>query len=283
MKINAYAKINLTLDITGRREDGYHLLDTVMHSISLCDTVEITRSRESGVRLRCDREYLPTDTKNTAYRAAVLFLEHCGLQNEGIELALEKKIPSRAGMGGGSADAAAVLHGLNRMFSVGLPTAQLEQLGAKIGADVPFCVRGGACRCTGIGELLQPVPPLPDCFIAVCKPPAGVSTPRAYAIIDSYPFVTSCATERMVRALDEGNLRSIGAGFSNRFDETMRLMQVKNIKRTMLSSGAFGAIMTGSGSAVYGIFDKESAARACLDLLRHKGECFLCRPISKTE
>lgn len=280
MKVNAYAKINLTLDVTGKRDDGFHLLDTIMHSISLCDVIEITHTDIPGVHLKCNREYLPTDTKNTAYRAAALFLEHCGLQNEGIELSLEKNIPSRAGMGGGSADAAAVLHGLNKMFNASLSSRVLQQLGAKIGADVPFCVRGGACRCTGIGELLQPVAPLPDCFIAVCKPPAGISTPRAYALLDSYPLVNSRATDRMEQALASGNLRDIGACLSNRFDDTMKLMQVKSIEKTMLSAGAFGAMMTGSGSAVYGIFEKEAAARACLDLLERKGECFLCTPIS---
>lgn len=278
MKVNAYAKINLTLDVTGRREDGYHLLDTIMQSISLCDTIEINRTSNRDVRLACDREYLPTDAKNTACHAAELFLSHCGLEGEGIEILLEKKIPSRAGMGGGSADAAAVLRGLNEMFEKNLTDEQLEVLGAKIGADVPFCVRGGTCRCTGIGEILQPVTTLPPCKIVVCKPPAGMSTPRAYALLDSYPLTHAYATPRMLSALESGDLRKIGASLGNRFDETMKLMQVKVIEKAMLSSGACGAMMTGSGSAVYGIFDDEAAAAACAALLADKGECFITEP-----
>lgn len=279
MKVNAYAKINLTLDITGRREDGYHLLDTIMQSVSLCDTIEINRTTEQGVRLACDKEYLPTDAKNTACLAAELFLNHCGLKNEGIEILLEKKIPSRAGMGGGSADAAAVLRGLNEMFEQNLPDEELEKMGAKIGADVPFCVRGGTCRCTGIGEILQPVTPMPNCEIVICKPPAGMSTPRAYALLDSYPLTHAYSTPKMLSALESGDLRQIGASLGNRFDETMKLMQVKVIEKAMMSSGACGAMMTGSGSAVFGIFDDKKAATACADMLTDKGECFVVNPI----
>lgn len=279
MKINAYAKINLTLDITGRREDGYHLLDTVMQTVSLCDTIEINRTGKQGVRLLCDREYLPTDAKNTACRAAMLFLSHCGLENEGVEIHLEKRIPSRAGMGGGSADAAAVLRGLNEMFETNLPDEALEALGAQIGADVPFCVRGGTCRCTGIGEILQPITPMPQCKILICKPPVGMSTPRAYALLDSYPMTHQFATPKMLAALKSGSLRQIGASLGNRFDETMKLMQVKAIKKTMMSSGACGAMMTGSGSAVYGIFEDEAAAATCAELLADNGECFITEPV----
>lgn len=280
MIYKAYAKINLTLDVTGKREDGFHTLDTIMQSVSLYDEVELVRSEGAGVRLRCDREYLPVDTKNTAYRAATLFLEHCGLTGEGVEIALRKAIPSRAGMGGGSADAAAVLRGLDDMFETKLGLPVLMELGAKVGADVPFCVHGGACRCTGAGEIVEPVSALPDCFLVICKPPAGMSTPRAYALIDRYPLARTQATPRMLKALETGDLRLIGRQLSNRFDETMKLMQVKHIKKTMLSAGAFGAMMTGSGSAVYGIFDGLQKAENCKELLEGKGEIFLTRPCS---
>ncbi len=280
MKIKAYGKINLTLDITGKRKDGYHTLDTVMQSVSLYDEVEITRSAEPGVRLRCDREYLPVNEKNTAYRAADLFLSHCGLQGkEGVELSIRKALPSRAGMGGGSADAAAVLRGLNQLYGAGLDDAHLMELGSQIGADVPFCIHGGTCRCTGIGELLEPAPQLPDCFLVICKPPAGISTPRAYALLDQYPSTRVRATPKMLEALAAGDLRLIGKCLSNRFEETMRLMQVKAIKKSMLSAGAFGSEMTGSGSAVFGIFDTEERAKNCLALLAEKGDAFLARPM----
>lgn len=283
MKIKAYAKINLSLDITGKREDGFHTLDTVMQSVSVCDEVEINRVEEPGVRLRCSKEYLPVDEKNTAYRAAQLFLRRCGLEGEGVELSIRKTIPSRAGMGGGSADAAAVLLGLNQLYGAGLDLAGLVSLGVQVGADVPFCIRGGACRCTGVGEILEPAPSLPDCFLVICKPPAGMSTPRAYALVDRYPLPRVQNTPKLLRALESGDLRRIGKSLSNRFDETMRLMQVKNIKRAMLSAGAFGAMMTGSGSAVYSIFDAEEKARNCVLLLEDKGKTFLARPLAGYE
>lgn len=278
MLLKAYAKINLTLDVTGKREDGFHTLDTVMHSVSLYDRVELTRRKEPGVRLRTNRDYLPVNEKNTAYRAARLFLDRCGLAEEGVEIALHKAIPSRAGMGGGSADAAAVLRGLNEMFSAGLSTTRLMELGERIGADVPFCVYGGCCRCEGVGERLTELPLLPDCFLVICQPPVGMSTPRAYALIDRYPPARRRATPRMIQALERGDLRQIGKGLANRFDETMRLRQVLEIKGLMSSAGALGAMMTGSGSAVYGIFDREQNANSCAQLLESSGEVFVVRP-----
>ncbi len=278
MKLKAYGKINLTLDVTGKREDGFHLLDTVMQSVSVWDEVELTPGGEPGIRLRCDRGYLPTDTKNTAYRAAALFFQHCGIKGEGLTISLRKHIPTRAGMGGGSADAAAVLFGLDRLYETRLGLPVLLELGGQIGADVPFCIHGGTCRCTGLGEKLEPVPPLPDCFLVICKPPAGMSTPRAYALLDQYPLSQAQATPRLVEALEAGDLRQTGRALSNRFDETMKLSQVRAIKRLMLSAGALGAMMTGSGSAVYGIFDRVEKAKNCMRLLERKGEVFLSRP-----
>ncbi len=280
IKVKAYAKINLTLDVTGKREDGYHTLDSVMHSVSLCDELTLSRAGSPGVRIRCSRDFLPVDMKNTAYRAALLFLEHCGLEGEGIEISIQKSIPTRAGMGGGSADAAAVLLGMDKLYGTGLERSALMKLGEQIGADVPFCVHGGACRCTGVGEIVEPVPAMPDCFLVLCKPPAGMSTPRAYALIDRYPPAHTQATPRMLRALEAGDLRQVGKSLSNRFDETMKLMQVKQVKKAMLSAGAFGSMMTGSGSAVYGIFDTEQKARNCMALLEGKGTVFLAKPLA---
>lgn len=279
MKLKAYAKINLTLDVTGRREDGYHTLDTVMQTISVWDEVEIKKINKPGIRLFCNREYLPVDTKNTAFRAAQYFFEHCGITGQGLAINIRKYVPSRAGMGGGSADAAAVLHGLNQMFKTNLPLETLVTLGARVGADVPFCVVGGTCRCQGIGEQVQKVSPLPDCWLVVCKPPAGMSTPRAYALIDQFPISRTQATEKMVSLLSGGDLRRIGEAVANRFDETMKLQQVREIKRVMQNAGAFGSSMTGSGSAVFGIFDSEATARECMQQLEGKGRLYLARPL----
>lgn len=279
MKLKAFAKINLTLDVTGRREDGYHTLDTVMQTVSVWDEIEIKKINKPGIRLFCNREYLPVDTKNTAFRAAQYFFQHCNIVGQGLSISIRKYVPSRAGMGGGSADAAAVLHGLNRMFRTNLPLNTLVELGAKVGADVPFCVVGGTCRCQGIGEQVEKVSAFPDCWLVLCKPPAGMSTPRAYALIDQFPISRAPATEKMVALLQGGDLRRIGEGVANRFDETMKLAQVREIKRIMLGAGAFGASMTGSGSAVFGIFDTEESARACMQQLEGQGRLYLAQPL----
>lgn len=279
MQINAYAKINLSLDITGRREDGFHTLDTVMQTVSLCDRITLTPVSEPGVRLRTNLRYLPINEKNTAYRAAKLFFAQCGKEDAGLEIKIEKKVPSRAGLGGGSADAAAVLRGLNELYGARLGPQALLELGAKIGSDVPFCLHGGACRCTGVGELLEPVTPLPECFLVICKPPAGMSTPRAYALLDQSPPSRTQGTPKMIEALESGDLRRIGRALSNRFDDAMRLMQVREIKRVMTSAGAAGALMTGSGSAVFGLFPSSMSAENCAGLLAEKGEVFLAQPV----
>ena len=278
MKVKAFGKINLTLDVVGRRRDGYHLLDTVMQTVSIWDELEIQIGGERGVRLECNRESLPLDSKNTVYRAAKFFLEDQGLVNEGLTIYIHKFIPSRSGMGGGSADAAAVLRGLNEMYGAGLSYEKLMELGAKVGADVPFCVTGGAARCTGTGTEVSPAPMMPECWLVVCKPPAGMSTPRAYALLDQYPLSSTQATPRMMDALEAGNLRRVAKGLANRFDETIRMAQVRGVKRAMLGIGALGAMMTGSGSGVYGIFETEQQAKAAMKGLEGLGKVFLVRP-----
>ncbi len=283
MKIRAYAKVNLTLDVTGRREDGLHTLDTVMQSVALWDEIEIIPGGLPGIRVQCSRDYIPVDNGNTAYRAAQYFFRKIGLQNEGLSIAINKRIPSRAGMGGGSTDAAAVLRALNNIYGANLPLETLWELATRVGADVPFCIKGGTCRCTGIGEIIEPVAELPNCFFVICKPPAGMSTLRAYALLDQYPMSRNYGTQRMVDALEKGNLPKISQCLNNRFEETLRLVQVRDIKKSLLGAGALGAIMTGSGSAVYGIFDTEAAARNAAQLLVSKGKVYVTRPLRSCE
>lgn len=283
MKVRAYAKINLSLDVTGRREDGLHTLDTVMQSVALWDEIELTPGGIPGIRLQCSRDYLPTDNANTAYRAARYFFQKIGLQNEGLSIAIRKRIPSRAGMGGGSTDAAAVLRALNRIYGANLPVETLRELATRVGADVPFCLEGGTCRCTGIGEVMEPVAEIPNCFLVVCKPPAGMSTLRAYALLDQYPMTRDYGTPKMVEALEKGDLRKVGQALSNRFDQTLRLMQVREIKKALLAAGALGAMMTGSGSAVFGIFETEQAAKNAALLMVDKGKVYVTRPLRSHE
>lgn len=280
MIIKAPAKINLTLDITGKLENGYHTIDSIMQTVSLYDEVELEKTNDGKVSLQCNKSYLPLNEKNTAYRAARFFLEHTGIQS-GLRIHIRKIIPGRAGMGGGSADAAAVLKGMNGLFETGLDTAQLARIGAKVGADVPFCVIGGTCRCSGIGEVTESVSPMPDCTIVVCKPPAGMSTPRAYALVDKFPGQSNMATPRMLTALKNGSLRSISAAVHNRFDEVMKLYPVRMIKKQMLGTGALAAMMTGSGSAVFGIFESPKAAKACAAGLQEQGKVYTVSPVQE--
>lgn len=278
MKVKAYGKINLTLDVVGRRSDGYHLLDTVMQTISIWDELEIQHSHQPGVHVQCNRESIPTDSKNTVFRAVKFFLEELGLKNEGVYVFIKKYIPSRSGMGGGSADAAAALRGLNELYKAGLATDKLMELGERVGADVPFCVAGGAARCTGTGAVVEPIGPMPDCWILVCKPPTGMSTPRAYSLLDQYPLSSTQATPRMLEAMAAGNLKRIGKCVANRFDETIRMAPVRALKRAMLDAGALGSMMTGSGSSVYGIFEREQQAREAMEQLAGMGKLFLTQP-----
>jgi len=186
-------------------------------------------------------------------------------------------------MGGGSTDAAAVLRALNNIYGANFPLETLWELATRVGADVPFCIKGGTCRCTGIGEIIEPIAELPNCFFVICKPPAGMSTLRAYALLDQYPMSRNYGTQRMVDALEKGNLSKIGQCLQNRFEETLRLVQVRDIKKSLLGAGALGAVMTGSGSAVYGIFGSEPAARNAAQLLTSKGKVYVTRPLRSCE
>lgn len=280
IKLKAYAKINLTLDITGKRSDGYHTIESVMQTISLCDEVRINENFMGKINVNSNSEFLPTDENNTAFKAAKVFLNYTDIRGKNVDIYIDKKIPSRAGMGGGSADAAAVLWGMNDLFSANLSMQELMLLGAKVGADVPFCLAGGTCHCKGIGEQITRADPMPDCFILICKPPAGVSTPRAYANVDKHPFTSAVATPKMLNALRTGQIQNVASALSNRFDEVLRISQVQNIKKTMRVCGAINAMMTGSGSAVYGIFDSQDRARECAEKLKDSGELFLAKPVN---
>ena len=275
--LEAPAKINLTLDILSRRADGYHDLRMVMQSVSLGDTVTVTETGD-GFALLAEGIALPAGKVTLEQRAAESFFRYLGRPMPGLEVRLRKRVPAYAGLGGGSADVAAVLRCLRALYAPELPRSALEEIGLAVGSDVPFCVHGGTCRCTGIGEVVEPVAPMPHCYLAICKPPAGMSTPRAYALLDDYPQTRNFGTPRMLSALEKGDLGRVAATLSNRFDETMRLTQVRQIKRMMLAAGALGAMMTGSGSAVYGLFDTKEKAENCLGVLEGRGKLYLCSP-----
>lgn len=277
--VTAPAKLNLTLDILGRRPDGYHEIATVMQSVDLADTVTLTANDSGRLSLAVRGATLPLDNQNTAWTAAKLFLQHIGQPRVGLHVLLDKRVPMQAGMGGGSADAAGVLVGLNALTGAGLSMEELCALGARVGADVPFCIAGGTAFATGIGTTLAPYPPMPDCAIVLAKPPVGVSTGAAYAAIDSAPMLYRPDNDGMRRALEQGRLPRIGQLLCNVFEHALALPQVEQLEAAMRTFSPLGCCMTGSGSVVFALFDEDAVAARCAEALQKTdAEVFLCRP-----
>lgn len=265
------AKINLFLEITGRREDGYHTLDTLMHTVSLADTLAIdVRRGEGNIRLTSNGGTpIPTDEKNIAYRAAQKYMSAFDIKGYDISIVIDKKIPVSAGLGGGSTDGAGVLRALEDMFKIG-DKETLDNIALSIGADVPFCMYGGCMRAKGIGEILSPASEIPkDMFIVVAKGKEGVNTAKAYADIDKLPHYTPKSADEMIERIENGN-RSFTKLLFNRFEDSVisEVPEIRSIKEELLKFGALSALMSGSGSAVYAFFeDKKNASAACERLM----------------
>lgn len=274
----AYAKLNLSLDITGKRDDGYHELIMIMQSVTLSDNVALALLPSSeGVQSHSNLRYIPNDERNLAVKAAHAFFRETGIQS-GVSINIKKNIPVGSGMAGGSTDAAAVLRGLNRMFSYRLNRKELEELGATIGSDVPFCIAGGTQLATGRGEILQDLPPLPDCSIVICKPSFSISTPELYRQIDGTEIAHHPNTEVLKQALEDQDLKSLAENMYNVFEETPleQFHTVRQIRNDLMNHGALGSMMTGSGSAVFGIYDdQEKAEQAQAELKKLHRFCFL--------
>ena len=265
----AYAKLNLTLDILGRRGDGYHEMKMVMQTVSLCDDVTVTL-RGSGVSCRVAGAALPCDERNLAVKAARAFCEAFGCQG-GIDIALVKRIPSEAGMAGGSADAAAVLRALRALVSPSLSDEALEAVGARVGSDVPFCVRGGTQLAGGRGERLTVLSPAPRLHAAVCKPDFPISTPALFARVDGVTLTDRPDTGAMLAAIAAGDADALCANVRNVFEQALDDAQhthIDEIKRELLAHGAMAAAMTGSGSAVFGLFPDEASCRAACEAVQ---------------
>ncbi len=279
LSLFAPAKLNLSLDILGKREDGYHLLRMLMQTVSLGDTLEIVRTSEPGIRFSCVNFPLPEGEENIAVIAAKRFLAETGL-SAGLEIRLDKKTPSGAGMGGGSADGAAVLWGLNELLETALPPPQLCRIGETIGADVPFCLTGGLALVEGIGERILSLPPLPECWFAVVKPELSIPTGPAFARSDRGEIRRRPDHARLLSDLQAGDWTGLASGLCNVFEEVVELPELADLKRGFLQDGAAAALMTGSGSAVYGLFWEEGPACASMERLRRKGkQVFLCQPV----
>lgn len=281
--VEAPAKINLVFDITGRREDGYHLIHSVMQTIDLIDTVTISHMSGSGIYISCDRTRIPCDDNNLAHIAARRFYEAFQIHDtKAISIDLQKRIPVQAGLGGGSADAAAVLVGMNTLFEVFAERSVLCEIGAKVGADVPFCMMGGTMRVQGIGEKLTALPPMPHCSIVVAKPAKGISTVESYQSYDRLNPAPRAELREVFVGLDCGDLSALAKGVSNVLEPATNLKEIVSLKEQMNSCGALGTAMSGSGSAVFGIFESRTLAKRCMRKLYETAESiFLTHPSSR--
>ena len=278
----AFAKLNLTLDVLGKRPDGYHDIKSVMQTISIRDDVEIDVGTGKSWTLECTQEGIPTDEKNLAWKAAKVYCDAMQKDPEGIAIRITKRIPSGAGMGGGSADAAAVLRALNRHYGDPLSILALAELGAQVGSDVPFCVLGGTAMAEGRGERLRKLPDLPDCVFVVCKPAFSVSTPELYQKIDAVAIPKHPDHMAMESALLAGDIGKIADLIYNVFDPvvTAEHLEMNYIKSICNSYGALGMQMTGSGSAVYAIMPSfEYAAVVCNMLKDNYPNVFIAKPV----
>jgi 4-diphosphocytidyl-2-C-methyl-D-erythritol kinase len=274
IKEKAFAKLNISLDITGRMEDGYHSVKSVMQSVSFGDQVTVIPKDQGGYFVKSNVKFLPTGEKNIAVRACRLFKQETGQGPDHALIRIEKCIPVCGGLGGGSTDGAAVLRALNRVYQTGLNRTALEQMGAKLGSDVPFCIAGGTVLAEGRGDALTALSPMPACSVVLCKPEFSSSTPELFAAIDKMRFRARPDTDGILAAIAEGDLREISRRVFNVFEFALsnnRSMIVNEIKSRLLDLGALGAAMSGTGSAVYGLFDAEDQAKQAAQLLKAEG------------
>lgn len=274
MRLQAFAKINLGLDVLGKREDGYHEVRMIMQTIRMYDQLDMRKSVEPGIHLTTNKKYIPVDENNLVWRAAKLMMDTCGIM-EGVSIHLHKVIPVAAGMAGGSSDAAATLVGMNRLFHCGLSKEKRMELGVQIGADVPYCVLRGTALAEGIGEKLTVLPPMPDCWILIGKPGISVSTKYVYTTLDLNTDTVHPDIDGMKKALEDGNLYGITERMGNVLQDVTipAYPEVERIKEQMKALGAVNAMMSGSGPTVFGIFDNEEKAQKACQKLRESGSC----------
>ena len=274
MRLQAFAKINLGLDVLGKREDGYHEVRMIMQTIRMYDQLDMRKSVEPGIHLTTNKKYIPVDENNLVWRAAKLMMDTYGIM-EGVSIHLHKVIPVAAGMAGGSSDAAATLVGMNRLFHCGLSKEKLMELGVQIGADVPYCVLRGTALAEGIGEKLTVLPPMPDCWILIGKPGISVSTKYVYTTLDLNTDTVHPDIDGMKKALEDGNLYGITERMGNVLQDVTipAYPEVERIKEQMKTLGAVNAMMSGSGPTVFGIFDNEEKAQEACQKLRESGSC----------
>lgn len=282
--VRCYAKINLVLDILGRRDDGYHQIKMVMQSVSIHDTVTVSLNgdAENGIEIACSNDRIPLDESNIAYKAAEAFFANTGIPRVGIFIKIKKRIPVAAGLAGGSADAAGVLLALNELFETRMSRQELGEIGLVVGADVPFCVMGGTVLAEGTGGILSPLLDMPECFIVLAKPWGRVSTAKAYRQFDSQQDPRHPNVEHMISAVCERDLEAIGRTLGNVFEEAMPLESLEEVKEVMRKYNPLGCCMSGTGPTVYAIFEDKGDAEHCASELRSLTEfTAVCVPESK--
>lgn len=271
IKLKAMAKINLGLDVVRKREDGYHEVRMIMQTIRMYDQIMLTEQKEPGIKVKTNVSFLPVNEDNLVYKAAKLLMDEFQVTS-GVEIDLRKFIPTAAGMGGGSSDAAAVLVGVNRMFKLGLSKQQLMERSVAIGADVPFRVLRGTALAEGIGEVLTPLPPLPKCFVLIAKPPINVSTKFVYTNLRANELTWHPDIDGQIQALWDGDLEEVCRKMGNVLENVTipAYPIISTIKEKMLQCGAVNAMMSGSGPTVFGIFSEREQAEKAAELLREE-------------
>lgn len=285
IRLKARAKINLGLDVVRRREDGYHEVKMVMQMLRLYDQIDIEKTQESGILVRSNLSFLPTDERNIAYKAAKVMIDQFGLE-QGVIIRIEKHIPVAAGMAGGSTDCAAVLYGMNKLFGLRLNQKKLRELGVKLGADVPYCLMRQTALSEGIGEILTPISSLQDCPILIAKPSVSVSTRHVYEHLKLDEQTMHPDIDGIVTALADGDLYGVTDRMANVL-ETVTVPEhpvIDEIKKQMMASGAVNALMSGSGPTVFGIFDDEEKAKKACEDMKASGlarQIYLTRPFNQ--
>ena len=286
LQLKAYAKINLGLDVLGVREDGYHEVKMIMQTVKLFDKLTFHLLDEDVIRIRTNLGFLPVNENNLVYKAVKLLKDTYHIQ-KGMDIDLFKCIPVAAGMAGGSTDCAAALVGASKLFGLHLDKQTLMELGVSLGADVPYCVLRGTALSEGIGEILTPLPPIPDCYILIAKPPVSVSTKFVYEHLDAKKNIEHPDIDGMVEAIKKGNLKGITSRFGNVLESVTipEYPVIDDIKHIMLSNGAMNSLMSGSGPTVFGMFEDEEKARQIARMIREKelsNQVYVVQPFNQS-
>jgi 4-diphosphocytidyl-2-C-methyl-D-erythritol kinase len=280
MLVKAHAKINISLDVVGKRKDGYHLLEMIMQNIELYDLLVLEKCR-SGINIQCNKSYIPLDERNLAYKAAKLFIDTYDI-NGGINIQITKNIPVAAGLAGGSTDAAAVLVAMNKIYGINAEDNELSEVGLKIGADVPYCIKGGTALCEGIGERITELKSFSGHVLLLVKPNFGVSTKEVYKGLDTDKIYKHPNTKELINAIERNDIKYISDNMKNVLENVTLKKHVilKEIKEKMLRYGALGSMMSGSGPTIFGFFDDMLKAQRCYDSFKEKfNEVYITRTI----